>query len=145
MNKLQIFVCLLIFSASLVGCTRTNPVHSEFCILVGENWEDIDEVVVLLDSFASEREYLRGEKSPNGILYGNSEGSPDFILSATPIGQFGVEVAFSPREPGTFQSERLAIEKYANDFIAEHLDIIPCDEKEGYGKGVIYGFDQIRI
>jgi len=127
------------------GCVAAQPTESSFCALAGESWEDADEVIALLDPFASRNGYERGERSPNGILYANKRANPDWVLSISPVGPIGVEISFYPREPGAYDIERSKIEEYVNSAIAPAMSTIYCDDKQDYGKGKIYGFDGIRL
>ena len=137
-------LCLGI-AALLTACAKAEPNQSEFCVLVGKNSDDTDEVIAFLDSFAEKHGFLRGEEGPGGILYGNASRPPDFVISVTPMGPIGVEVSFHPRQPHTFNEGRLALEEYATNVVAENLEVILCDKRDGYRKGVIYGYDGIRI
>ncbi len=110
-----------------------------------ESWEDIDRIVELLDPFALQNGYERGEKSPNGLLYANKRVNPDWVLSVSPIGPIGVEISFFPREPGAYESERSKVEEHVNGTIAETMSVIYCDDRQDYGKGRVFGFDGIRL
>jgi hypothetical protein len=143
----EIFVSGLVALAALspVSCTVAAPVESEFCVLAGDSWEDIDEVVSLMDPFATANGYVRGEKGPHGLRYANKRKSPDWLLSISSVGPIGVEIAFFPRQTGGFEAERAAIQNHVEENIPDAMNLVPCDQKEAYGKGVIYGFDAIRL
>lgn len=129
----------------LSGCAGAAPIESSFCVLAGESWEDTDQVIELLDPFALQNGYERGERSPNGLLYANKRVRPDWVLSVSPIGPIGVEISFYPREPGAYESERRKVEEHVTGAIAETMSVIYCDDRQDYGKGGIFGFDGIRL
>lgn len=127
-----------------LSACAAEPTESSFCALVSaQGREPVTRLIALLDSHASAESLKRGAPSPNGITY--AEQDKRYIINVVPVGPKGTEVAFFPREPGTFPSEAQKLERFIFEKVTPTFPAVRCEQVKDYGKGKIYGYDRIAI
>ncbi len=121
---------------------HSSPVESSFCVVVSTPPFDSAALVTRLDEY-SDRHALNRRVTDLGAMY----ASPDkeFVINVMEIGPLGTEVAFFPKEPGTFKAESAAFEQFVKQNIANQFSVKRCEVLPDYHKSQIYGYDQLAI